>query len=221
MALNFVRRKIIKSWHYFTEFSVIKSLFWHFKLNIPRAASFHIYPHSIVDIEKGAIFEHNRGEFAVNASWFKGRQRRFVSELRMRSGAILRCLGDFKLYQGASIFINNGATLVLGARSFVNTNSTINCYKYIEIGEDCAISDNVRIIDSDSHILNGCDDKVEAPIIIKNQVWICANATILKGVTIGEGSVVAAGSVVTKDVPSYSIVAGNPARVIKKNIMWK
>jgi acetyltransferase-like isoleucine patch superfamily enzyme len=54
------------------------------------------------------------------------------------------------------------------------------------------------------------------PVIIGNSVWIGVNSTILKGVTIGEGSVVGAGSVVTKDVPPWTIVAGNPARVIRE-----
>lgn len=53
------------------------------------------------------------------------------------------------------------------------------------------------------------------------KVWICAKATILKGVTIGDGAIVAAGAVVTKDMPAYSLVAGNPARVIKENVIWK
>jgi len=54
-----------------------------------------------------------------------------------------------------------------------------------------------------------------APIIISDNVWIGERATILKGVSIGQGAIVAMGSVVTKDVPDYSIVAGNPARIVK------
>lgn len=53
------------------------------------------------------------------------------------------------------------------------------------------------------------------PIVVKNKAWIGFNSIILKGITIGEGAIVAAGSVVTKDVPAYSIVAGNPARVVR------
>nr|WP_262922778.1 DapH/DapD/GlmU-related protein [Roseivirga pacifica] len=52
-------------------------------------------------------------------------------------------------------------------------------------------------------------------IVVNNDCWIASNATILAGVTIGEGSIIAAGAVVTKDIPPYSIVAGNPAKVIK------
>ena len=57
----------------------------------------------------------------------------------------------------------------------------------------------------------------KGPVVIGNNVWIGDKATILPGVTIGDGAVVAANAVVTKDVPSYSVVGGNPARIIKKN----
>ena len=57
---------------------------------------------------------------------------------------------------------------------------------------------------------------IKRPISIKNKAWIGFNSIILKGVTIGEGAIVGAGSVVTKDVPPYTIVAGNPARIIRE-----
>lgn len=60
-----------------------------------------------------------------------------------------------------------------------------------------------------------------APIHIGNHVWIGARATILKGVTIGDGAVVAAGAVVNKDVPPNTLVGGVPARIIKENISWE
>ena len=61
---------------------------------------------------------------------------------------------------------------------------------------------------------------MSAPIVIKNNVWIGMAAIILKGVTIGEGAIVAAGAVVTRDVPAHTIVAGVPAKVIKKDVFY-
>jgi acetyltransferase-like isoleucine patch superfamily enzyme len=58
-------------------------------------------------------------------------------------------------------------------------------------------------------------------IIIENNVWIGANVFITKEVVIGTGSVIGAGTIVTKNLPSYSMVAGNPGKVIKENIIWK
>ena len=81
------------------------------------------------------------------------------------------------------------------------------------------ISENVIIRDSDNHQITG-GNSMFAPVIIKDNAWIGMSAIILKGVTVGEGAIVAAGSVVTKDVPPHTIVAGVPARVIKKDVYY-
>ena len=82
------------------------------------------------------------------------------------------------------------------------------------IGDDVTISENVVIRDSDNHEIIRNGFTMDAPIVIGNHVWIGINATILKGVHIGSGSVIAAGSVVTKDVPDYALMAGVPAKQI-------
>jgi galactoside O-acetyltransferase len=103
--------------------------------------------------------------------------------------------------------------------------------KNINIGNDVIMSWGVTISDHDSHSLDNnlrardvvdwgqgrknWDDIKVAEVVVENNVWIGFNAIILKGVTLGQGSIVGAGSVVTRDVPPYSVVAGNPARVIK------
>lgn len=76
------------------------------------------------------------------------------------------------------------------------------------------------IRDSDNHTIHYDGFEKSKPIIIGNHVWIGMRATILKGVTIGDGAIIAAGAVVTKDVPARCLVAGVPARVIKENIEW-
>jgi acetyltransferase-like isoleucine patch superfamily enzyme len=103
----------------------------------------------------------------------------------------------------------------------LNTNSTLNCFNHIEIGNGVNISDNVEIQDSDNHIINRQKDKMSAPIIIEDNVWIGKNVIILKGVTIGKGSIIGAGSVVTRNIPEESIAVGNPARVIKSVKSWE
>jgi acetyltransferase-like isoleucine patch superfamily enzyme len=93
----------------------------------------------------------------------------------------------------------------------------------VTIGDDCLIGGGVRIQDTDGHPLDPVlrrqgmavpSDNVR-PVVIGNNVWIAPRAVILKGVTIGENSVVGTGTVVTHDVPSNTVVAGNPARVIR------
>lgn len=104
---------------------------------------------------------------------------------------------------------------------FFNSNIKIRCHEKIEIGENVAISHDVTIMDSDAH--EGLWEGYEKtkPIKIGNHVWIGTRVTILKGVTIGDNAIIAAGSVVTKDVPNNTVVAGVPAKVIKININWK
>ena len=216
-----LQQKIKKAFQLVKSYDLIKTLYWRIRLSLPRAASFHIGPRSIVDIDRHASVSIIAGELAINESWYKTRNRRYVSELRLDKGAVFECYGNFKLYQGASIYVAPQARLVLrGGGTFLNTDSTLNCFHHIEIGEGCAISDNVSIADSDSHFINGKKDTMTSPILIGNHVWIGKNVTILKGVHIGDGAIIGAGSVVTRDVPPKSLAAGNPARVIKDNVEW-
>ena len=216
-----LKRKIKKALAFVKRFNVSKTVRWRRKLHLGRAASFHVCPKSIVDIDKTAKVSFASGELVVNDSWFATRKRRYVSEFRLDKDSAFVCEGDFKLYQGASIYVAPGAKLVVRGGTFLNTNATLNCFHYIEIGKGCAISDNVCIADSDSHCIDGQKDKVMAPIVIGDHVWIGKNAIVLKGVTIGSGAVIGAGSVVTKDVPSNTVVAGNPARPIKEIESWR
>ncbi len=129
---------------------------------------------------------------------------------------------QFSFVCGADITVFKDAELILGD-SWVNRYCQISCTKKIEIGNNTAIGRNVKIMDSDFHIIKDENDKTinpSKPIHIGNNVWIGDSSIILKGVTINDGAIVAAGSIVTRDVPSNTIVAGNPAKVIKKIKSW-
>lgn len=119
---------------------------------------------------------------------------------------------------GCKFEISENAVIKIGNNLKVNLNTTIYCTKEISIGNDCVISENVVIRDSDIHHIEGKENT--KPIIIGNHVWIGTNAIILKGVKIGDGSIIGAGSVVTKDVPPRTVVAGNPANIISTKISW-
>jgi acetyltransferase-like isoleucine patch superfamily enzyme len=131
---------------------------------------------------------------------------------------------------GSLVFDRENAIISIGQRVFLN--GTISAAAKIEIGDDVLIAWGVTVIDNNSHSISfsqRADDVTNwrkgqkdwthvkvAPVKIGNKVWIGANAMILKGVTIGEGAVVGAGAVVTKDVPAWTIVGGNPAQIIRE-----
>jgi acetyltransferase-like isoleucine patch superfamily enzyme len=101
----------------------------------------------------------------------------------------------------------------------VNAGTVLVSYAGVSIGDECLIGEYVSIRDAD----HGSDAATpmrlqahrKAPIRIGRDVWIARGAVILKGVTIGDGAIVAANSVVTRDVPALAVVAGAPARIIK------
>lgn len=126
----------------------------------------------------------------------------------------------FRTYGGTYISIAEGAILKLGT-GFINNNSKIICFEKIIIGNDVKISEDVMIRDSDNHAIIREGYKKTSPITIGNHVWIGARATILKGVAIGDGAIIAAGAVVTKDVPPATLVAGVPAKTIRQNVQWE
>jgi acetyltransferase-like isoleucine patch superfamily enzyme len=117
--------------------------------------------------------------------------------------------------------LQEGACLEVGA-NFAMTGGTLCAAQRITIGNGVAVGANTTIVDTDFHPLDPAARKLRpndgetAPVVIEDDVFIGMNCLILKGVTIGQGSVVGAGSVVTRDVPGYVIVAGNPARVVKE-----
>ncbi|MFP5277212.1 MAG: sugar O-acetyltransferase [Acidobacteriota bacterium] len=110
-----------------------------------------------------------------------------------------------------------GAEIRVGRNVFVNQNCTFYDLGGLTIGDDVMIGPNVSLITS-GHGIEPSQRRsyvTASPIVIERNVWIAAGATIIGGVTVGENSVVAAGSVVTRDVPPNTLVGGNPARMIR------
>ena len=112
------------------------------------------------------------------------------------------------------------AVLKIGQNCSIGDRTEIHSGKRVEIGDRVIIAWDCVIMDRDYHSTEQGVEERE-PVIIGEKAWIGCRAIILKGVTIGEGAVVAAGSVVTKDVGPYSLVAGNPARFIRKVEGWR
>lgn len=167
---------------------------------------------------KGSKIIRRNGRLSLGQKWDISRYKQ--SELKICDRGVLEIRGDMRIYTGCSIDICTGATLTLGS-GYINNGARIVVFERIEIGNNVAISENVTFRDSDNHIIEGSQKPVSLPITIEDNVWIGINVTILKGVTVGKGAVIAANSLVNKDVPPGTLVAGNPARVVRENIKWK
>jgi acetyltransferase-like isoleucine patch superfamily enzyme len=126
---------------------------------------------------------------------------------------------DVVIKEGARICsCNQNAIIRVGERTTIGYHTFIFASEEIEIGDDCMIAPFVYLVDSDHQIAK--DKKMNlqpnktAPIKVGNDVWIASNVTVLNGVTIGEGAVIAANSVLNKSVPAYEIWGGSPAKKI-------
>lgn len=150
-------------------------------------------------------------------------------------------IGRDSIVGGSYIFESPEGFIQIGEKAYVGA-STFICRKGIRIGKNTFISYGCQFRDHDSHSLDYLERRIDLEnelsarrahksptsnkkwetvrteeIVIGDDVWIGMNCMILKGVHIGDGAVIGAGSVVTKDIPAWSIYAGNPARFIKEN----
>ncbi len=123
---------------------------------------------------------------------------------------------------GSYIQVGSNATLRIG-NTFINREVKIICNKSITIGDGCIVAMGTVIRDNDggNHKILAEGYENAKPVTIGNHVWLGENVMVLKGVTIGEGAIVAASSLVTKDVPAHTLVAGSPAKVIRENVEWE
>lgn len=144
-------------------------------------------------------------------------------------------LGDGQITIGNNVYIGNRQTWVVGLKVFDDVNLTIgdnttlnyqtliSVAKSVTIGNNCKFAGEIKIFDNNSHPLDYIkrrnneimSESDVSAVYIEDDVWIGTQTIILKGVTIGKGAVIGAGSIVTKSIPPYSLAVGNPASVIK------
>jgi acetyltransferase-like isoleucine patch superfamily enzyme len=110
-----------------------------------------------------------------------------------------------------------GGHLEIGDNVFINFGSSLVASAHVKIGQDCLIGTHVSIMDCDFHrVEDKAWDTTGRPVVIEDRAWLGNRSMVLRGVTVGHDAVVAAGSVVTRDVPPRTVVAGVPARVIRE-----
>ena len=213
--------KICKFWHLLRTVNLWQTWRLYCTQSHDRSAQLHVCNHSQIYVDSSAkviLKPHSIFEFNMMEDPFKDVR---PSRLILHENSRLVCKGHIQSFEGVRIECLPNAVLEIGHKSYINHDSEIRCRERITIGNNVSIAYNVLIQDSDYHTTyddNGNPKPQTLPIMIEDNVWIGANVIILKGVTIGEGSIIAAGSVVTKSIPSYSLAGGNPARIIKQNI---
>jgi len=144
----------------------------------------------------------------------------------VRVGLRLRLGPRGKLNIGTQVFLDHDASLEcmgqldVGARTIIGHHCTLAAKERIQIGEDCLLAEMVSIRDHD-HRFDDFEVPIRdqgascAPVVIGNNVWLATRVIVIKGVSIGDGAIIGAGAVVTKDIPAGAIAVGVPARVIK------
>ena len=156
-------------------------------------------------------------------------------QLRARTGDVI-VLGDDTIVSASIRTDRSPARITNGSRTQIGGKSLLVAAQEIAVGDDVLISWGVTILDHQSHSLDWEHRRHDAlawargekdwthvavkPVKIENRVWIGTGAMILPGVTVREGSVVAAGAVVTKDVAPWTVVGGNPARPIRELVSY-
>ena len=135
-------------------------------------------------------------------------------------GTLAVVLGDRVAIRDAVMFAGNGC-LVIGDNTVINERCIITSMQEVELGANVMLASGVFILDVDHGFtrrdvpISQQGYKVE-PVVVEDDVWIGAGVVITKGVTVGKGAIIGANSVVTKDIPPYSIVAGVPAKFIRE-----
>lgn len=128
-------------------------------------------------------------------------------------------IGDKFMVEGlvaVTIKVGPGASLSIGDRVYMNAGTSIEAYHELIIGNDVLIGPFASIIDDDRHEVEPGSVRYKGPTVVGNNVWLGRNVAVLPGVTISDGAVIGANSVVTRSIPPNSFAAGAPARVLSK-----
>lgn len=210
-------------------FHLARSLCFHFSRHVKRHSIARNYlglcayvnANCCFHFEKNSKVEFNSNGFLVlgtERSSFKGWAGR--TKLYLREDARLVLNGYNQIGAGSLVWILEGGNITINGGGFTAGNSIIIAKESVEIGQNCQIAWGVTISDHDFHktYKNGVQNIETSPVKIGNGVWIGMDATILKGVTIGDKAIIAAGALVVRDVPANCMVAGVPAKVIKTDV---
>ena len=190
--------------------------------NIVNPENLFVYDRTSMILEDGSVLELS-GKLELNTGCFEDYGKSTVLTMEKFAKLIIPS-GTVKVDYDSEITIAAGASLGIGEDTTFGPGCLVRCGKSITIGKECVIGHRVEIMDSDfCGIIENGEQKSRfgQGIEIGDHVWIGDGAVILKDVKIGEGAIIGARAVVTSDVLAHTMVAGNPASVIKTGVDWK
>ena len=176
-----------------------------------------LFGNAYFKVSKSATINIQNGVLAINR--YIAKKDPFIGNLEMYDNSQINVQSTFYIHSGCDVMVFKNAKLNLGS-GYINRYCKIRCHQEITIGRGVAISENFTIWDSDAHEIIGAGNPT-APIVIGDRVWIGTSVTVLKGVTIGDGAIIAAGSLINKDIPANCLAGGVPAKVLKTHVNWK
>jgi acetyltransferase-like isoleucine patch superfamily enzyme len=210
--LSLARLHIYRFW----KLSILRTLFaavrYRQGLRVLVSPQTTLFIRGRLEVSKGSLF-------FINEPWlFSGAE---PGSLIIMCNATVRVVGgNFAIKSGAFVEVKDGALLELHGGGYAARNLQIECRNRITIGAGAAIGPDVIIRDNDGHRLTTDAHDAVSHVTIGKKVWVGARSIVFKGVTIGDGSIVAAGSLVTHDVPANCLVGGVPARIIQQSVSW-
>lgn len=213
--------------------NVLKTLLINLKLfSIPVALRFPIKVYGNIKlsvVRRGSVVftcPVKAGIIKLGQNYVGTIDDKYLRTVWMVGGTII-VHGKVNVGAGSAINVDRNAVLELGDKFFITGRSTIIARKKVVFGKQCLVSWNVQIMDTDFHSIFDSSSlyiNEDKPIYVGNKVWIGCNSSILKGVTIGNDVVIAAGTVVTKNILSSGVVYGGIGRdgnILRMGITWK
>lgn len=194
---------------------------WNFfSRNVHRAGKGFLVPYkgAQLKISRSARINLHNGDLTIN--FFETPRRATGASFIVGKNASVIVEGGFSMLYGADVKIFEGGKLSLGS-GYSNAGLQIRCKYKMRIGQKAAIAKDVVIMDSDAHNIKYDGYVMSKGVCIEDYVWIGTRAMILKGVTVGEGAIIAAGAVVNRNVPPHAMAAGVPAKTIKTDVKFE
>lgn len=223
MNSSYMDSNLVRALNKFGIRSLLRSV-PHSLLHTGRPDSLVLHPNVIVDISRNATLSFkSNGKRVIFGHGDRGATHPNLGKSKFevtQRGEVVITGGTARIGPCSVVFVDG---LFSMGNSYINSHTRIICGEEIRIGDDCAIAWNVTFLDDNRHeiFIDGEKQARKGSIIIEDDVWIGHDVLITKGITVGKGSVIASGSVVVDDVPEYTLVAGQPAEVLERDVQWE